>query len=440
MQQSRSLSSRVSRLFASVAAALLSLLLVPAAAFASTTINVEGTDYTEAASGHGSGGGTWKWDGADAMGLNDYVGGRITADGALDITLTGENVINYDASTDGGNTALVTGYQDGGDLTIEGDGNLTVNATADGGDVVYGIYSYGDLNVEDTSVSVNVESEGDGTSAVGTVSSGTTHIDDSSLDVAVQGPGGSIGMSANKGVEIAGSDVDVRVDATTGSPGPATGINAIGLGITKGSRVHVNAAAIDEANGIYSFSSDHFLIADSSVNVSARSSEGQGFGMRAENMEEGGTVDMVIRHARVTADGSTAALWSYGQVPGSHIVLDKSKVTVPAGGAPQTIQTGTDRYVMTYGQVIGTGDGIITSLDDPCIAASVVIEAIDPVPGPTPTPTPTPQPAAHETPFQGSADLPTTGDTLSLLGASLFAVASLLVFALVARRRRDARL
>ena len=92
--------SRASRLFACVAASMLSLLLVPMTAFASTQISVEGTSYDKAASGHGSGGGTWEWDGADAFGMTDYVGGRITANGALDITLTGENVIDYDASRD----------------------------------------------------------------------------------------------------------------------------------------------------------------------------------------------------------------------------------------------------------------------------------------------------------------------------------------------------
>lgn len=443
MNRSRAVRSRASRLFACVAASMLSLLLVPMTAFASTQISVEGTSYDKAASGHGSGGGTWEWDGADAFGMADYVGGRITANGALDITLTGENVIDYDASRDGGNTALVTGYDVGGTLTVEGDGSLTVNATASEGDVLYGVYSYGDLAVENTSVEVNVVSDGDETSAVGTASSGATRIDGSSVSVSPQGPGGSMGMTANEGFEANGSQVDVRVDATAGSPGFANGINTIGLSIANGSEVNVEVEAAGDAAGIFSFSSDRFVIADSTVRATAASSEGLGVGLRAENMEEGGTVNLIMRHANVQASGSTAAIWAYGQVPGSRITLERSAVVAPAGGAPQAIEVETDRFKMTYGQVIGTGTGTITSLDDPAVAKAVEVRAVDPTPTPTPTPVPpTPQPSPTPASSGGSgAILPATGDAapgaLALAGvlAAALAAGALLVAKTVARRR-----
>lgn len=443
MNRSRAVRSRASRLFACVAASMLSLLLVPMTAFASTQISVEGTSYDKAASGHGSGGGTWEWDGADAFGMADYVGGRITANGALDITLTGENVIDYDALRDGGNTALVTGYDEGGTLTVEGDGSLTVNATASEGDVLYGVYSYGDLAVENTSVEVNVTSDGDETSAVGTASSGATRIDGSSVSVSAQGPGGSMGMTANEGFEANGSQVDVRVDATAGSPGFANGINTIGLSIANGSEVNVEVEAAGDAAGIFSFSSDRFVIADSTVRATAASSEGLGVGLRAENMEEGGTVNLIMRHANVQASGSTAAIWAYGQVPGSRITLERSAVAAPAGGAPQAIEVETDRFKMTYGQVIGTGAGTITSLDDPAVAKAVEVRAVDPTPTPTPTPVPpTPQPSPTPASSGGSgAILPATGDAapgaLALAGvlAAALAAGALLVAKTVARRR-----
>lgn len=443
MNRSRAVRSRASRLFACVAASMLSLLLVPMTAFASTQISVEGTSYDKAASGHGSGGGTWEWDGADAFGMADYVDGRITANGALDITLTGENVIDYDASRDGGNTALVTGYDEGGTLTVEGDGSLTVNATASEGDVLYGVYSYGDLAVENTSVEVNVTSDGDETSAVGTASSGATRIDGSSVSVSAQGPGGSMGMTANEGFEANGSQVDVRVDATAGSPGFANGINTIGLSIANGSEVNVEVEAAGDAAGIFSFSSDRFVIADSTVRATAASSEGLGVGLRAENMEEGGTVNLIMRHANVQASGSTAAIWAYGQVPGSRITLERSAVVAPAGGAPQAIEVETDRFKMTYGQVIGTGVGTITSLDDPAVAKAVEVRAVDPTPTPTPTPVPpTPQPSPTPASSGGSgAILPATGDAapgaLALAGvlAAALAAGALLAVRTVARRR-----
>jgi len=62
---------------------------LPASAYAATSVSVQDTEYTAAASGAGSRGGAWSWDGKDAMSLVDYDGGKIGAVGDLVITATG---------------------------------------------------------------------------------------------------------------------------------------------------------------------------------------------------------------------------------------------------------------------------------------------------------------------------------------------------------------
>lgn len=148
-----------------------------------------------------------------------------------------------------------------------------------------------------------------------------------------------------------------------------------------------------------------------------------------------------MRHANVQASGSTAAIWAYGQVPGSRITLERSAVVAPAGGAPQAIEVETDRFKITYGQVIGTGMGTITSLDDPAVAKAVEVRAVDPTPTPTPVP-PTPQPSPTPASSGGSgAILPATGDAapgaLAFAGvlAAALAAGARLVAKTVARRR-----
>ena len=94
-----------------------------------------------------------------------------------------------------------------------------------------------------------------------------------------------MGMTANEGFEANGSQGDVRVDATAGSPGFANGINTIGLSVANGSEVNVEVEAAGDAAGIFSFSSDRFVVADSTVRASVASAEGLGVGLRAENME-----------------------------------------------------------------------------------------------------------------------------------------------------------
>ena len=59
--------------------------------FAAERIEVEQQTYEEASEGTGSGGGTWKWDGADALALNGFISEDpiLGYGGGLSVTLEG---------------------------------------------------------------------------------------------------------------------------------------------------------------------------------------------------------------------------------------------------------------------------------------------------------------------------------------------------------------
>ena len=86
---------------AAVTAALLPALLATPA-LAATQIGIDGNTYTKAASGNGSGGGTWSWGGndADPLNLNGYNGGAISWQGGdLVINATGQNTVGSEDVT-----------------------------------------------------------------------------------------------------------------------------------------------------------------------------------------------------------------------------------------------------------------------------------------------------------------------------------------------------
>lgn len=94
-------------------------LLLPSVALAADWVNVGGTQYNRAA---GDDAGTWSWDGADDMKLNGYNGAGISAQGNLNIGVTGTNTVTADS------LQSAIEVKDG-NLAITGEG--TLNATAE---------------------------------------------------------------------------------------------------------------------------------------------------------------------------------------------------------------------------------------------------------------------------------------------------------------------
>ena len=146
------MSTRIRKLASSAAALLIAISFMPIRAFAASNVNVEGTDYSVAANGNGSNGGTWVWDGVDLMSLDSYDGGAIRAVGDLIVDLKGNNTV----SNTGGSTISV----DSGDLTITGDGSLTATTTGDMDRTGTIVANGGDVNITDTTVTVDSQKAG----------------------------------------------------------------------------------------------------------------------------------------------------------------------------------------------------------------------------------------------------------------------------------------
>ena len=234
------------RVVATGLAAALSLgAALPASAYAATSVSVQDTEYTAAASGSGSRGGTWSWDGKDGMSLVDYDGGKIGALGDLTITTTGKNTVAA-ASKDGNpnNDTPAIAVADG-DLTVTGPGSL--DATADNDHAVGAIKTAnGDLSIKDTTVSAT-QNATDNYAQSGAIEAadGSVAIEGSTVDaktVIAPAPGKEGKKAGTYGIysdTVDGTEAGVTIDnssVTASSEGAAPGWNR-GIGAYGNSHV-----------------------------------------------------------------------------------------------------------------------------------------------------------------------------------------------------------
>lgn len=216
------------------------VLAVPASAEAAEWLTIDGAKH-EAGVPAAAENGTWKWDGKDALELNGYNGGVISAGGKLEITCVGENSLACSEGTDG---ILVDYNVEGGEaanLAIKGPGSLSVKT----GGQVGSIQSAGDITVSGISMKIeSTEYEVD----FGLLSLGKTRIENGS-DVEIASRMNGI---AGYGLEVDGSKVTVKNSNTTGDIAVSYGFQIAGpVTITNGSSVDIQINA-PESSGIYS--------------------------------------------------------------------------------------------------------------------------------------------------------------------------------------------
>ncbi len=225
-----------------VCALTVSSLLMPSVSLAAEWVKVGGNKYNTAASDEA---GTWSWDGADDLKLNNYNGGEIQAAGKLNVNYSGTNIvtaewiesINVSHGTnenaelniqgDAGSTLSVTSTEDAilstGNINIDGAGS--VNATSTGFDA---INAGGDLAIKGSG-NVNATGASDGIRANGNIT-----IDDSGAVTARATKDKGIG--ADKNLTIKG---DGTVEASSADGGALwSGGN---INISDGSQVKANA-------------------------------------------------------------------------------------------------------------------------------------------------------------------------------------------------------
>ena len=138
------------RLIAVACFVFAAVLAVPASAEAAEWLTIDGVKHEAGVPAAAEDGTSWKWDGKDALELNGYNGGVISAGGKLEITCVGENSLACSEGTD--NLLVVDNGKDGeaSALTIKGPGSLSATT----GGKVGAIETAGDVIVSGANVKV----------------------------------------------------------------------------------------------------------------------------------------------------------------------------------------------------------------------------------------------------------------------------------------------
>ena len=202
-----------------VCALTVSSLLMPSVSLAAEWVKVGGNKYNTAASDEA---GTWPWDGADDLKLNNYNGGEIQAAGKLNVNYSGTNIVTAEWIE---SIKVSHGTNENAELNIQGDegGTLSVTSTEDA------ILSTGNINI-DGAGSVNATSTGfDAINAGG--------------DLAIKGSGNVNATGASDGIRANGN---ITIDDSGAVTARATKDKGIGadknLTIKGGGTVEASSA------------------------------------------------------------------------------------------------------------------------------------------------------------------------------------------------------
>ena len=385
-----------------VCALTVSSLLMPSVSLAAEWVKVGETKYN-AGTAAGDETGTWSWDGADDLKLNNYNGGEIQAAGKLNVKYSGNNIVTADwiegikashgknenaelnIQGDAGSTLSVTSTEDailstgninidgagsvnatstgfdainaGGDLAIKGSGNVNATGASDG------IRANGNITIDDSGAVTAraTEDKGIGTDKNLTIKGGGTVEASSEKDAAVEAKGSlaatnaslnangvEYGVYAHKGITLDHANVTVR--AGKGRYGGAIALFTYQDDIVVKNGSTVDAFAEGEVSAAFSTRNDrpnekggHIYISDSVVKAIARYVEnGDGPIPYSENQDGETSPEPQGENIGIiaqTSEGVTPAV----------ISIIRSKVT--AEGDTAAIFA---RAMSAYGKTIGT--------------------------------------------------------------------------------------
>lgn len=325
-----------------VCALTVSSLLMPSVSLAAEWVKVGGNKYNTAASDEA---GTWSWDGADDLKLNNYNGGEIQAAGKLNVNYSGTNIVtaewiesinvshgaNENAELniqgDEGGTLSVTSTEDAilsmGNINIDGAGS--VNATSTGFDA---INAGGDLAIKGSG-NVNATGASDGIRANGNIT-----IDDSGAVTARATKDKGIGADKNLtikggGTVKASSEKDAAVEAKGSLAATNASLNVNGAeygvyahkGITldhANVTVRANKGRYGGANALFTYQDDIVVKNGSTVDAFAEGEVSAAFSTRNDRPnEKGGHIyisDSVVKAiARYVENGDGPIPYSENQ-------------------------------------------------------------------------------------------------------------------------------
>ena len=271
-----------------VCALTVSSLLMPSVSLAAEWVKVGGNKYNTAASDEA---GTWSWDGADDLKLNNYNGGEIQAAGKLNVNYSGTNIVTAEWIE---SINVSHGTNENAELNIQGDegGTLSVTSTEDA------ILSTGNINI-DGAGSVNATSTGfDAINAGG--------------DLAIKGSGNVNATGASDGIRANGN---ITIDDSGAVTARATKDKGIGtdknLTIKGGGTVEASSA-----DGEALWSGGNIDISDGSQ---VKASSEKDVAVEAKG-------SLAATNASLNVNGV-----EYGVYAHKGITLDHANVTVRAG-------------------------------------------------------------------------------------------------------------
>ena len=325
-----------------VCALTVSSLLMPSVSLAAEWVKVGGNKYSTAASDEA---GTWSWDGADDLKLNNYNGGEIQAAGKLNVNYSGTNIvtaewiesINVSHGTnenaelniqgDEGGTLSVTSTEDAilstGNINIDGAGS--VNATSTGLDV---INAGGDLAIKGSG-NVNATGASDGIRANGNIT-----IDDSGAVTARATKDKGIGVDKNLtikggGTVEASSEKDAAVEAkgSLAATNASLNVNGVEYGVYAHKGITLDHANVTVraskgryggANALFTYQDDIVVKNGSTVDAFAEGEVSAAFSTRNDRPnEKGGHIyisDSVVKAiARYVENGDGPIPYSENQ-------------------------------------------------------------------------------------------------------------------------------
>lgn len=351
-----------------VCALTVSSLLMPSVSLAAEWVKVGETKYN-AGTAAGDETGTWSWDGADDLNLNNYNGGEIQAAGKLNVNYSGTNIvtaewiesINVSHGTnenaelniqgDEGGTLSVTSTEDailstgninidgagsvnatstgfdainaGGDLAIKGSGNVNATGASDG------IRANGNITIDDSGAVTAraTKDKGIGTDKNLTIKGGGT-VEASSADGETLWSGGNINISDGSQVK-ASSEKDAAVEAKGSLAATNASLNVNGVeygvyahkGITfdhANVTVRASKGRYGGANALFTYQDDIVVKNGSTVDAFAEGEVSAAFSTRNDRPnEKGGHIyisDSVVKAiARYVENGDGPILYSENQ-------------------------------------------------------------------------------------------------------------------------------
>ena len=297
-----------------VCALTVSSLLMPSVSLAAEWVKVGDSRY-EAGAAVGDEAGTWSWDGTDDLKLNNYNGGKIEAEGKLNVNYSGNNTVTND---DGLGIKVMDGANENAELNIQGDASSTLNVTSSSD----AIWSEGDINID----------------GAGTVNATSTETD--AIDAK-----GNLTIKGSGNVNATGDSDGIRADGniTIDNSGTVTAKATKDQGIDAGENLTIKGGGKVMASSV----KDEALLADGNIEISGGSQ------VKANSEEDyavkayGG---LTVTNASLDATGVGYGVYVY-----KGVTLDGATVTVRAssdGGEVIALYTDEDDIVIKNGSVV----------------------------------------------------------------------------------------